>query len=184
MMPPQPVLRSGESDHHQGHSTKALPYRHRDHTSRLEADCVLKAHRVWLDYTTEDSIVRAKQSSGPPNSPGGDRHHRHARRAYGVSTNLKAGRVNPEGCARPKEYIVKAANRKLSVGATSCETVQSGAAGLHGRIMPITVTLNIPEDLARILATGGRDLSRAALEAFAVEEYRAKRLSDTQFAVF
>ena len=47
--------------------------------------------------------------------------------------------------------------------------------------MPITVTLEIPEDLAAILSTDGRDLSRAALEALAVEEYRARRLSDAQF---
>ncbi len=47
--------------------------------------------------------------------------------------------------------------------------------------MPITVTLEIPEDLAAILGAGGRDLSRAALEALAVEEYRARRLSDAQF---
>ena len=47
--------------------------------------------------------------------------------------------------------------------------------------MPVTVTLEIPEDLAAILNSGGRDLSRAALEALAVEEYRARRLSDAQF---
>lgn len=47
--------------------------------------------------------------------------------------------------------------------------------------MPITVTLEIPEDLADLLRSGGRDLSRAALEALAVEGYRAKRLSDAQF---
>ena len=47
--------------------------------------------------------------------------------------------------------------------------------------MPITVTVEIPEDLAAILGSGGRDLSRAALEALAVEEYRARRLSDAQF---
>jgi hypothetical protein len=47
--------------------------------------------------------------------------------------------------------------------------------------VPITVTLEIPEDLAAILRSGGRDLSRAALEALAVQEYRAHRLSDAQF---
>ena len=47
--------------------------------------------------------------------------------------------------------------------------------------MPITVTVEIPEDLAAILVSGGRDLSRAALEALAVEAYRARRLSDAQF---
>ncbi len=47
--------------------------------------------------------------------------------------------------------------------------------------MPVTVTLEIPEDLAALLGSGGRDLSRAALEALAIEEYRARRLSDAQF---
>jgi predicted HTH domain antitoxin len=47
--------------------------------------------------------------------------------------------------------------------------------------MPVTVTMEIPEDLAAVLGSGGRDLSRAALEALAVEEYRARRLSDAQF---
>ncbi len=47
--------------------------------------------------------------------------------------------------------------------------------------MSITVTVEIPEDLATILSSGGQDLSRAALEALAVEAYRAKRLSDAQF---
>jgi predicted HTH domain antitoxin len=47
--------------------------------------------------------------------------------------------------------------------------------------MPVTVTMEIPEELAAILGSGGRDLSRAALEALAVEEYRARRLSDAQF---
>lgn len=47
--------------------------------------------------------------------------------------------------------------------------------------MPVTITMEIPEDLAALLGSGGRDLSRAALEALAVEEYRARRLSDAQF---
>ena len=47
--------------------------------------------------------------------------------------------------------------------------------------MAINVTVQIPEDLARILGSGGRDLSRAALEALAVEEYRAMHLTDAQF---
>jgi hypothetical protein len=41
--------------------------------------------------------------------------------------------------------------------------------------------LEIPQDLATLLGAPERDLSRTALEALAVEEYRAKRLSDTQF---
>jgi hypothetical protein len=47
--------------------------------------------------------------------------------------------------------------------------------------MAVTITLQIPEDLAEIVRAEGRDLSRAALEALAVEEYRARRLSDSQF---
>ena len=39
--------------------------------------------------------------------------------------------------------------------------------------MAVTITIEIPEDLAAILGSGGRDLSRAAVEALAVEEYRA-----------
>ena len=46
--------------------------------------------------------------------------------------------------------------------------------------MSVTVTLEIPEDLATILRSDSRDLSRAALEALAVEAYRAERLSDAQ----
>jgi len=45
----------------------------------------------------------------------------------------------------------------------------------------ITLTLEIPDDVAATVAASGRDLSRAALEAFAVEEYRARRLTDAQF---
>lgn len=47
--------------------------------------------------------------------------------------------------------------------------------------MALALTLELPDDLAAHLAAGGRDLHRAALEAFAVAEYRARRLSDAQF---
>lgn len=47
--------------------------------------------------------------------------------------------------------------------------------------MAVTLTIEIPEDLALALGAGDRDLSRTALEAFAIEEYRARRLSDAQF---
>jgi hypothetical protein len=50
-----------------------------------------------------------------------------------------------------------------------------------GTDMAVTLTLEIPRDLAALLATTERDLSRTALEALAVEEYRARRLSDAQF---
>jgi hypothetical protein len=41
----------------------------------------------------------------------------------------------------------------------------------------MNVTIQIPRDLARELAATGGDLSRRALEAFAVEEYKNGRLS-------
>jgi hypothetical protein len=47
--------------------------------------------------------------------------------------------------------------------------------------MAVTLTLELPEDLANLLGAPQRDLSRTALEALAVEEYRARRLSDKQF---
>ena len=49
------------------------------------------------------------------------------------------------------------------------------------RAMTVTLTLELPEDLAALLGAPQRDLSRTALEALAVEEYRARRLSDAQF---
>jgi hypothetical protein len=42
------------------------------------------------------------------------------------------------------------------------------------------ITLELPEDIAAHLARDGEDLSRAALEALALEEYRAQRLSTAQ----
>lgn len=42
------------------------------------------------------------------------------------------------------------------------------------------ITLEIPDDLVSVLAPSGEDLSRAALEAFAVDAYRAGRLSGYQ----
>ena len=41
----------------------------------------------------------------------------------------------------------------------------------------MTVTIQIPDNVARDLAGSGGDLSRRALEAFALEEYRGGRLS-------
>jgi hypothetical protein len=46
--------------------------------------------------------------------------------------------------------------------------------------MAVTITLEIPEDLAEIVRAEGRDLSRAALEALVIEAYRARRISDAQ----
>ncbi len=42
------------------------------------------------------------------------------------------------------------------------------------------ITLEIPEELTAILAGSGQDLSRAALEAIALEAYRQRRLSGYQ----
>ena len=47
--------------------------------------------------------------------------------------------------------------------------------------MTVTLTLELPDDFATLLGAPQRDLSRTALEALAVEEYRARRLSDRQF---
>ena len=43
------------------------------------------------------------------------------------------------------------------------------------------VTVHIPEELARRLRAAGGDLSRRALEALALEEYRAGRLTTPEF---
>ena len=42
------------------------------------------------------------------------------------------------------------------------------------------ITLDLPEDIAAHLTGKGEDLSRAALEALALEEYRAHKLSTAQ----
>ena len=42
------------------------------------------------------------------------------------------------------------------------------------------ITLEIPDELAAILAGSGRELSRAALEAIGLEAYRQRRLSGYQ----
>jgi predicted HTH domain antitoxin len=42
------------------------------------------------------------------------------------------------------------------------------------------ITLDLPEDIARQLETGGHDLSRSALEALALEGYRSGVLSESQ----
>ncbi|MFZ0304309.1 MAG: UPF0175 family protein [Terracidiphilus sp.] len=42
------------------------------------------------------------------------------------------------------------------------------------------VTLNIPDELAAQMVSGGADISRAALEALAVEGYRTERLSESE----
>jgi hypothetical protein len=42
------------------------------------------------------------------------------------------------------------------------------------------VTLHIPDEVAERLSAAGSDLSRRALEAFALEEYKAGRLTELQ----
>lgn len=42
------------------------------------------------------------------------------------------------------------------------------------------LTLHIPDDVAKRLSAAGSDLSRRALEAFALEEYKAGRLIEAQ----
>ncbi len=44
----------------------------------------------------------------------------------------------------------------------------------------MTITLNVPEDIAHDLENDGSDLSRAALESLALEGYRAQKLSEEQ----
>jgi hypothetical protein len=44
----------------------------------------------------------------------------------------------------------------------------------------VDVTLQIPDDLGKRLGAPGGDLSRRALEGFAVEEYKAGRLTKSE----
>jgi hypothetical protein len=44
----------------------------------------------------------------------------------------------------------------------------------------MNVQLQIPDDVARVIQSQQPDLSRAALEALAIEGYRAGRLSEAQ----
>ena len=46
----------------------------------------------------------------------------------------------------------------------------------------MTITLEIPDDLASALAAPGEDLSRTALEAIALDGYRSDRLSEADIA--
>jgi len=43
----------------------------------------------------------------------------------------------------------------------------------------VEITLNIPDELARQVASEGKDPARVALEALALEGYRAERLSES-----
>ena len=45
---------------------------------------------------------------------------------------------------------------------------------------PMNLTLEIPDELARPMCAAGSDLSRPALEALALEEYKPARISRAQ----
>lgn len=55
-----------------------------------------------------------------------------------------------------------------------------GGAGIIVKRHPMDVQLQIPDDVARIIQSKQPDLSRAALEALALEGYRSERLSEAQ----
>ena len=42
----------------------------------------------------------------------------------------------------------------------------------------MTITIEVPDDLAAALASSGRDVGRATLEALALEGYRSDRLTE------
>jgi hypothetical protein len=42
------------------------------------------------------------------------------------------------------------------------------------------ITLELPEDIAHLIETGGPELQRAALEGLALEGYRSGKLSESQ----
>lgn len=44
----------------------------------------------------------------------------------------------------------------------------------------MTITVSVPDELAPALAAPGQDLERAALEAWGLEAYRQRRLSEFQ----
>jgi hypothetical protein len=44
----------------------------------------------------------------------------------------------------------------------------------------VQVCLTIPDEVAAQIVAGGKDLSRAALEALALEGYRSERLSEAE----
>jgi hypothetical protein len=46
--------------------------------------------------------------------------------------------------------------------------------------LTVQIRLNIPDEVAAQIASNGRDLSRAALEALALEGYRSQRLSESE----
>ena len=50
----------------------------------------------------------------------------------------------------------------------------------RARLQTMELTLHIPDEVAQRLAAAGGDLSRRALEAFSLEEYRAGRLTEAQ----
>jgi hypothetical protein len=53
-------------------------------------------------------------------------------------------------------------------------------AGLTYGLGNMNLTVEIPDDLAGQMSAGGRDLSRRALEALALEEYKSGRLTEDE----
>jgi hypothetical protein len=52
-----------------------------------------------------------------------------------------------------------------------------------GSLKAMQITLEIPDELAAMLASHGQDLSRAALEALGLEAYRQRQLSGYQLRI-
>jgi hypothetical protein len=50
----------------------------------------------------------------------------------------------------------------------------------RARLRKVELTLHIPDEVAARLSASGADLSRRALEAFALEEYRSGHLTEAQ----
>jgi hypothetical protein len=50
----------------------------------------------------------------------------------------------------------------------------------HGKLYPMRITVDIPDELAATLAPPGQDPTRAALEAIGLEAYRQRRMSAYQ----
>jgi predicted HTH domain antitoxin len=54
-----------------------------------------------------------------------------------------------------------------------------GSYTMDGR-EPLTILLNLPDDIVRRLTANGEDPARTALEALAVEGYRSRTISEEQ----
>jgi hypothetical protein len=61
-------------------------------------------------------------------------------------------------------------------------TEASVCSTLKGEAYSMEFTLQIPDDIGHRLVEAGNDLARRALEAFAVEELKAGRISEPELA--